>query len=115
MKPRFANSRSLYRIAIAGGTYHPNLVFVTKEDAQKFAASKLTSKDIACIEPVNIVIGPVNIVIGLEEDESDRLMAEKKTLEAKLAEVNKKLGDNTQSRIRSIDELVDFSYGKEEQ
>jgi hypothetical protein len=98
MKPRFANSKSLYRIAVAGGTYHPDLVFATKEDAQKFAESKLSSNVVS--------IEPVNIVIGLEEDETDRLVAEKKTLEAKLAEVNKKLKNNIQSQTSSFDDFI---------
>lgn len=101
MKPKFANSNPLYQISVSGGIYRSDLVFVTMEDAQRFAA-----KHIYPGSPVSIE--PVKIVIGLEEDEHDRLEAEKKTLEAKLAEVNKKLGNGTQSRTGSIDDLVDF-------
>lgn len=102
MKPKFANSNPLYQISVSGGIYRSDLVFTTPEDARKFAASKLSSLGTL------ITIEPVKIVIGLEEDEHDRLEVEKKTLEAKLAEVNKKLGNDTQSRTGSIDDLVDF-------
>jgi hypothetical protein len=85
MKPKMANSKPLYQItALGGGIYRPDLVFTTPENAQKFAASELAPG-------ILISVNPVNIVVGLEEDEVDRLVAEKKTLEAKLAEVNKKL------------------------
>lgn len=99
MKPKFANSSPLYQISVSGGLYRSDLVFTTPEDARKFAESEIAN-------PVSIK--PVKIVIGLEEDEVDRLVAEKKALEAKLTEVNKKLGDNIQSRAGSIDDLVDF-------
>lgn len=101
MKPKFANSNPLYQITIAGGIYRPDLAFTTEKDAQNFAISKLAPGTL-------IAVKPVKIVIGLEEDEHDRLEAEKKTLEAKLAEVNKKLGNDTQPRTGSIDDLVDY-------
>lgn len=104
MKPKFANSTSLYHITVVNEVYRPDLVFTTEKDAQKFAA-----KHIHPDYPVSIK--PVNIVIGLEEDEHDRLEVEKKTLEAKLAEVNKKLGNDTQPRtgsINNINDLIDF-------
>lgn len=97
MKPKFANSSPLYQISVSGGLYRPDLVFTTPEDARKFAESEIAN-------PVSIK--PVKIVIGLEEDELDRLVAEKKTLEAKLAEVNKKLKANTQSQIAGFDDFM---------
>lgn len=102
MKPKFANSKPLYQISALEQVYRPDLVFTTPEAAQKFAENESIPK--ALIE-----INPVKIVIGLEEDEHDRLEAEKKTLEAKLAEVNKKLGNDTiQSHTGSIADLIDF-------
>lgn len=91
MKPKFANSDSLYQIFISGGIYRPDLVFTTPENAREFAVSELSPD-------ASVSIKPVKIVIGLEEDETDCLLAEKKALEAKLAEVNKKLKDNTHVR-----------------
>jgi hypothetical protein len=101
MKPKFANSKPLYRIVVEGKVYRPDLVFVTVEDAQRFTEKHIHPS-------YSVSIEPVKIVIGLEEDEHDRLEAEKKTLEAKLAEVNKKLGNDTQPRTGSFDDLVDF-------
>lgn len=99
MKPKFANSSPLYQLSVSGGIYRPDLVFTAPEVAQKFAESELSRLG------ASVHITPVKIVIGLEEDEHDRLKAEKKTLEAKLTEVNKKLRNNTQSRIFNFGDL----------
>jgi hypothetical protein len=101
MKPKFANSSPLYYITIAGGVYRPDLLFISKEDAEKFAASEISSYSIAHINPAKIVV-------GLEDDETDRLMAEKKALEAKLAEVNKKLKDNTQQTTGKFSDFMNL-------
>lgn len=99
MKPKFANSKPLYRISVSGGIYRSDLVFTDPEIARKFAASELSPDTFVSIKPVNIVV-------GLEEDETDRLVAEKKTLEAKLAEVKKKLKDYVQSQTEGFDDFI---------
>ena len=104
MKPKFANSKPLYQItALGGGIYRPDLVFITPEDAQRFATSELAPGILTSVKPVKIVI-------GLEEDDHDRLEAEKKTLEAKLAEVNKKLKSNAQSQIADFNDFISFFF-----